>query len=221
MHTKTVVTFGGCFISILAWFLWNLIIGEMYPGGMSIYLVQRAFLDNYGRTLSWWTTGLWVLSTLIILELIIHAVRRVYWPGDWDVMQRLEKNGELDRLDEERGDVDAEEAAAVEDEIRRSIVVREVGTTDVVAGAAQEKRPSLQVEARGPSFQDRRPSMQDRRPSLHAETKRGSFHEGQMPERRRPRAFTTLEEEERYNPFKGAGEGGEGENGSSGEAPER
>lgn len=208
MHSKTVVTFAGCFISILAWFLWSVIIGEMYPGGMGIYLAKRAFLDNYGRTLSWWTTGLWVLSTLIIMELILGAVRRVYWPGDWDVMQRLEKNGELDRLDEERGDVEAEEAADVEDEMaRRSIVVREVGS-EVVPAPAQEMRPSLQVDARA--------SFQDRRPSLHAEPKRGSFHEGQLPDRRRPRAFTTLEEEERQSPFKpGEGEGG------SGETPER
>ena len=207
MHSKTVITFAGCIISILGWFLFNLVIGEIYPGGMNIYLVRRAFVDNYGRTLLWWTTGLWTLLTLIVIELILGAVRRVYWPGDWEVMQRLEKNGELDKLDEESGDAEAE--VEEDNEARRSVAAQEG------ARGGAERGPSLQVESRGASFQDRRPSLQDWRPSLHVETRRGSLHEGQMPERRRKRAFTTLQEEGGRYPAEEAGRNSAEEGGTT------
>ena len=248
MHSKTVITFGGCFLAILAWFVFSLLIGEIYPGGMNIYLVRRAFLDNYGRSLAWWATALWMLLTLIVIELIVGAVRRVYFPNDYDVMQRLEKNGELDLLDEEKGDVlETEEA---DDEVRRSFVMRDLGSEVVPAsrgtsfqdngrpslhvekrGASFQqdtRRPSLQMEKRGSSFQDtRRPSLQmekrgasfqDRRPPLQVDT-RVSFNEQGYPERRRKRAFTTLEEEERQNAEEDRGEESPAEGEASAGAP--
>ena len=40
----------------------------------------------------WWTIILLELAALIVLELVIQAVRRVYWPTDEDLMQRVEKD---------------------------------------------------------------------------------------------------------------------------------
>lgn len=224
MHNKTIVTFIALFLSIAGWFLWSLIIGEMYPDGMGIYLVQRAFLDNYGRTLTWWATGLLVLLTLIVIELIVGAVKRVYFPGDWDVMQRLEKSGGLDVLGVEGGEKEEEEV--VEDEV--GVAGSVVGVREVGVGLAPEVRPSFQERASfqgRPSFQelpslqerrpaqgrhslqvDTRPNLQERtpRPSLQVDTRRASFQERR---RRRPShddyvpsPFMTVEEERR-NPF--------------------
>lgn len=214
MHNKTIVTFIALFLSIAGWFLWSLIIGEMYPDGMGIYLVQRAFLDNYGRTLTWWATGLLVLLTLIVIELIVGAVRRVYWPGDWDVMQRLEKSGGLDVLDVEGAAKEEEE----DDEV--GVAGSVVGVREVGVGLAPEIRPSFQertsFQGRRPSFQDR-PSFQERRslqvdaraslqertprPSLQVDARRSSFQERRRPhDEYAPPSFMTVEEERR-NPF--------------------
>lgn len=226
MHNKTIVTFIALFLSIAGWFLWSLIIGEMYPDGMGIYLVQRAFLDNYGRTLTWWATGLLVLLTLIVVELIVGAVRRVYWPGDYDVMQRLEKSGGLDVLDVEGGEKEEDEAG---DEV--GVAGSVVGVREVGVGLAPEIRPPFHERSSfqgRPSFQDRpsfqeRPSFQDRpsfqerhslqvdarpslqertpRPSLQVDARRSSFQERRRPhDEYAPPSFMTVEEERR-NPF--------------------
>lgn len=55
-------------------------------------MVRRAFIDNFGRQLSWWTTLLVALATLVVLDLVVQGIRRVYWPTDQDLMQRIEKD---------------------------------------------------------------------------------------------------------------------------------
>lgn len=221
MHNKTIVTFIALTLSLVGWFMWNLIIGQMYPEGMGIYLVREAFTHNYGRTLSWWATCLLVLLTLIVVELIVAAVGRVYWPRDWDLMQRLEKEeGGVAAMDAER-EAEAEEEA----EERRSFAgVRETGGSFTGArevrpvpgpvpgpGSGGLAPPSAATAEMRSSFQDRRSSFQDRRSSF--QDRRSSFQDrrSSFQERRRPHdeyvppSFTTLEEEGRRHPFEEAG----------------
>lgn len=54
--------------------------------------MRDAILENFGRQLVWWTTILLELAALIVIELVIQAIRRVYWPTDEDLMQRVEKD---------------------------------------------------------------------------------------------------------------------------------
>ncbi|SPO06961.1 related to ATPases [Cephalotrichum gorgonifer] len=191
MHNKTIASLIGLGVSTLGWFLWMLIIGEMYPDGMGIYLVDKAFLHNFGHTLTWWTGCLLILLTLIVVELTAGAIRRVYFPGDWDVMQRAEKDGSLEEAGDNGGaeregaDVEMVEVE-VETEGRPSMaVVSEAG-----AAASPGLAPGLAPPGERRSFQGGRPSLQD---------KRGSFHEGWRPRPSHdgyvPPAFTTLEEE--------------------------
>ncbi|XEU94749.1 hypothetical protein FSHL1_000033 [Fusarium sambucinum] len=114
VHTKTVITFGGCLISVAGWFLWMLALSGIKPISFGPYIVRDAFIDNYGRTLQWWTIVLLELITLIVIELVVQAVRRVYFPSDQDLMQRIEKDGNVDKVfgdgkDAEEGDAEAEE----------------------------------------------------------------------------------------------------------------
>ncbi|KAH0594627.1 hypothetical protein MHUMG1_07461 [Metarhizium humberi] len=92
LHSKTVITFGGFIISIAGWFLWCLFLSGMYPQRVGKDMVRRGFLDNFGRQVSWWTTLLVALATLVIMDLVVQGVRRVYWPTDQDLMQRIEKD---------------------------------------------------------------------------------------------------------------------------------
>lgn len=64
----------------------------MYPQRVGKDMVRRSFLDNFGRQVSWWTTLLVALATLVIMDLVVQGVRRVYWPTDQDLMQRIEKD---------------------------------------------------------------------------------------------------------------------------------
>ncbi|KAF5575182.1 phospholipid-translocating ATPase [Fusarium pseudocircinatum] len=113
VHTKTVVTFGGCLISVAGWFLWMLALSGIKPKSFGPYIVRDAFIDNFGRTLQWWTLILLELIVLIVIDLVVQAIRRVYFPGDQDLMQRIEKDGNVDKVfgdgkDAEEGDGEAE-----------------------------------------------------------------------------------------------------------------
>lgn len=56
----------------------------------------------------WWTIILLELAALCVLELLVQAVRRVYWPTDEDLMQRVEKDaGAYRALQERARDADA------------------------------------------------------------------------------------------------------------------
>ncbi|KAJ2899996.1 hypothetical protein MKZ38_002715 [Zalerion maritima] len=97
MHTQTIITLGGLVISIGGWFLWNLILSEIFKGGFGPYIVKDAFIHNFGHTLKWWTTCLISLTAVILVELVVAAIRRSYFPTDQDRMQVIERyDGVLD-----------------------------------------------------------------------------------------------------------------------------
>jgi len=80
----------GLLISTVGWFVWNIFLAAVYPNKQTIYFVHHAFLKDFGRDPTWWTTIALTLSTVIVLELMVSALRRVYWPNDQDIMQRIE-----------------------------------------------------------------------------------------------------------------------------------
>lgn len=112
IHSKTVVTFGGWFISVFGWFLWLIALAGLYREQVGIYIVRDAFLYNFGRQLLWWLAVLLELAVLIVIDLAIQSIRRVYWPTDQDLMQRIEKDGQVEsvfedyNLEEGRGEDD-------------------------------------------------------------------------------------------------------------------
>jgi len=92
VHSKTIIIFAGFLISIGGWFLWNIILSAVYRGYVGPYIVRHSFLRNFGRELQWWVTMLLGLTVLLTLELVVQSVRRVYWPTDQDLMQRIERD---------------------------------------------------------------------------------------------------------------------------------
>lgn len=113
LHHKTLVTFVGFLLSIGGWFLWNMILSVAYKRGFGPYSVHGAFLHRFGKIPLWWLTLIMVLIMVIVLELAVTAVRRVFWPQDQDLMQEMEKRLGTASLsgsgDAELGDAYAEE----------------------------------------------------------------------------------------------------------------
>lgn len=74
------------------WFFWCLLLSGVFPQKVGKEMVRRSFIHHFGRELNWWTTLLIALATLVIIDLVVQSVRRVYWPTDQDLMQRIEKD---------------------------------------------------------------------------------------------------------------------------------
>lgn len=85
-----------------------LILSQMYSAEMAIYLVRDGFVHNFGPTLSWWVMILLELAALLVLDLSVQSIRRVYFPNDVDLMQRIEKDAAKKALKEGKGDADVE-----------------------------------------------------------------------------------------------------------------
>lgn len=130
LHHKTIITFGGFFVSVAGWFLWCLFLSGMYPRKVGKDMVRKAFLRHFGRQLSWWMTLLLALATLVVMDLVVQGVRRVYWPTDQDLMQRIEKDEETRRLVCGEGDdvdVDVENGLGGQDE---EIEMQDIGAVE-------------------------------------------------------------------------------------------
>lgn len=82
-----------------------LVLSGIYPLKFGPYIVRDAFIHNFGHTLSWWTIVLLELAALVVMELVVQAVRRVYWPTDQDLMQRIEKDNLVHGLFEDQVDM--------------------------------------------------------------------------------------------------------------------
>ncbi|KAH6691431.1 phospholipid-translocating P-type ATPase [Plectosphaerella plurivora] len=108
MHTKTIISFLGAFISILLWYMWLLLQAGAFSPVYRIYQIRRAFIDNFGHTLSFWATSLVALAAVIVLELLVSALRRVYFTGDVDLLQRMERK---ERQEEKQAEKEAKKAA--------------------------------------------------------------------------------------------------------------
>ncbi|KAK3358928.1 hypothetical protein B0T25DRAFT_588001 [Lasiosphaeria hispida] len=98
-HNRTVVIFIGFLLSLAAWFVWNLVLGSLYTRTPGPYMVRGAFLHGFGKSALWWLVSVIVLSSLIVFELAVTAVRKSVWPTDQDVMQEVEHmDGVMDVL---------------------------------------------------------------------------------------------------------------------------
>ncbi|KAK3297334.1 uncharacterized protein B0H64DRAFT_431297 [Chaetomium fimeti] len=90
VHDRTLVILAGMAISILGWWLWNILLSVVFGGKIGPYVVRDAFLEGFGRDGLWWLVHFIVLSALIVFELGVSAVRKSLWPTDRDLMQEVE-----------------------------------------------------------------------------------------------------------------------------------
>ncbi|KAI0123941.1 phospholipid-translocating P-type ATPase [Xylariales sp. AK1849] len=92
MHHKTIISCIGWTSSVGGWFAWNLFMSgtSMVNATPSPYPVRNGFIHNFGHQLLWWVTGLLALAAVMVFELCVKSVRRVYFPNDEDVEQENE-----------------------------------------------------------------------------------------------------------------------------------
>lgn len=134
-HSKTLIPLIGLAVEITGWFLWNLILSAIYQRTVGPIIVRDEFIHNFGPRLSWWTSLVLGLVTPIIMELAVQAVRRVYFPTDQDLMQRIEKDANSKQILKKYamdggGDVEAGNTQGIElEEMRLPSDQREEGVT--------------------------------------------------------------------------------------------
>ena len=87
------ITALGAALSIIAWFVWNPLIAALYPTRYMKYAVHDSFFKTFGQQLGWWTASGGIIAAVIVLELGVTALRRVYLPSDTDLWQEIERQG--------------------------------------------------------------------------------------------------------------------------------
>ena len=228
LHTKTVITMTGFGLSILGWFLWMLALAGVYQNKMGEYLVHDSFFDNFGHQLLWWANVGLNLGTLTIIELVVQAIRRVYFPTDQDFMQRIER----DAYKKNKKAIKDPEFDGPENGNNDLIKMKDVVLDDQTAASGGGANGASTVTKQPPSnistdhhYDSNRPSFQEMSPAsygLEQDGRRGSF-----PDTERKKSFGAPRQsiddvrraqknfpppaEERENPFEG-GLGIEGNN---------
>lgn len=154
LHNKNVVTFIGFFISVAGWFLWNLFLSAIYTKTPGPYAVRGDFIHNFGKTLTWWLTLLMVLAMVVVFELAVTALRRIYWPQDEDLVQELERfGGAADALDGGTAELGEAQGGDGADELIKQPGCRVPGLSGRVKSwrwpAVPGRRPSKKVSVSG------------------------------------------------------------------------
>ncbi|KAH9996634.1 phospholipid-translocating P-type ATPase [Xylariaceae sp. FL0662B] len=92
-HNKTWITFGGFSLSIILWFLWNLVIGAIHRKSIGPYIIYGAFVHEFANKLGWWTAAGLAIAAVVAFELGITALLRIYFPRDQHLWQEIEHEG--------------------------------------------------------------------------------------------------------------------------------
>lgn len=141
LHHRTIITFGGLFISIFGWFAWNLFLSGIYAKAPAPYVVRDQFIEGFGRSGMWWLMVFIILSALIVLELSVSAIRKSIWPTDQDLMQEVEHiDGVMDVMKEHAGGGNDDGSGAERGEAGRGLeAIHETSTVTSVSFGT--KRP--------------------------------------------------------------------------------
>lgn len=91
VHNKSITCAAAMFLSIGAWFAWNLIMSSVYSSNV-VYNVRDGFLDRFGRNALWWLTLILIVSGCCGFETGVKALKVAYMPEDEDVFRELEKD---------------------------------------------------------------------------------------------------------------------------------
>ncbi|KAL8820599.1 MAG: hypothetical protein Q9223_001217 [Gallowayella weberi] len=91
VHNKSITCAVAMFLSIGAWFAWNLILSSMYKSNV-VYNVRDGFLDRFGRNALWWLTLILIVSACVGFEIGTKALKVAFMPADEDVFRELEKD---------------------------------------------------------------------------------------------------------------------------------
>lgn len=115
MHHKTIVTLIGWLLMVGGWFVWNLFVtgSGAIKHSISPYPLRGSFIHGFGRQPLWWVIFLLALAAVIVFELCVTSLRRVYFPRDQDLWQEIERLG-AGKVLEEHADTSGAEKGEVQ-----------------------------------------------------------------------------------------------------------
>ncbi|RDW88750.1 hypothetical protein BP6252_00782 [Coleophoma cylindrospora] len=155
MHTKTIIPAIGWAVTVFGWFAWNLLLMAIHKSISQGYFISGGFVHHFGNTLLWWVVLLIDVVVVIVFELVVSAIRRVYFPTETDIFQELQSDPIIMRRFEETAQgLDAEmdsDKKSNEEQIRREDEVEKllqrprimIDTGD--SGSLHRRRPSADV----------------------------------------------------------------------------
>ncbi|KAK0619755.1 hypothetical protein B0T14DRAFT_496424 [Immersiella caudata] len=91
VHSRSIIVLGAFFLSLLGWFLWNILLAVLYSSRPAPYVVRDRFIKGFGDTWMWWLVTFMVLSAVVVFELAVSALRKSLFPTDQDLMQEVEQ----------------------------------------------------------------------------------------------------------------------------------
>ncbi|KAF1815463.1 phospholipid-translocating P-type ATPase [Eremomyces bilateralis CBS 781.70] len=106
MHNKSIAVAISLFLSILAWFLWNIILAALYKDSNDkIYNVKGGIYSRFGTNPSWWLSLILIITAVFIFEIAVSSLLSAYLPNDVNIFQQLEQDlGVRKRFEEAAAD---------------------------------------------------------------------------------------------------------------------
>ncbi|KHJ30289.1 putative aminophospholipid [Erysiphe necator] len=94
MYNKTFLSIGAWAITIMGWFLWQILLSGVFkPGNIyPLYPIKDGFLHDFGANILWWTVVTLGIACLVILELGVSSIRKTFFPTDVDIFQELQRD---------------------------------------------------------------------------------------------------------------------------------
>ncbi|EPQ67156.1 Aminophospholipid translocase, partial [Blumeria graminis f. sp. tritici 96224] len=99
MHNKTYLPLFGWYITVMGWFLWQILLSVVQKPDVRyhLYPVKDGFLHSFGANPSWWLVVVLSLTCLFVLEMSCSALRKGLWPTDTDIFQELQRDTLISR----------------------------------------------------------------------------------------------------------------------------
>ncbi|KAI9150845.1 putative phospholipid-transporting ATPase [Paramyrothecium foliicola] len=76
MHYKTKISAWSAFLSILALWLYHLIISISSDASAGPYSVKAGMLQIFGRDVAWWMSLIWSLGALMLMEIVLRTAKQ-------------------------------------------------------------------------------------------------------------------------------------------------
>ncbi|KAJ9653951.1 drs2 neo1 protein [Neophaeococcomyces mojaviensis] len=101
LHNKSMMAALAIFLSVGGWWLWNLILSSIYDPSNEIYNVNGGLVHRFGKNTLWWLTLILIVLSVSILEILIKAIKTIYFPNDVETFQVYERDLEIKKRFEE------------------------------------------------------------------------------------------------------------------------
>ena len=99
-RNRTVIALICMIIEVGGWFLWNIILSVVYEDNYE-YDVKGGMLMRFGRNALWWLALVLSVTSCLLFEIGIRALKNAFFPTDVEVFQELEKDLSVRRRFEE------------------------------------------------------------------------------------------------------------------------